>query len=280
MDSLVLVLVLLAALLHATWNSLVKSGSDRLVTAALLGTGSALCGLVLLPFTRLPPPDAWFFIVLSVILHVGYFSTLVLSYKYGDLSHVYPLARGAAPLWVAGLSFVFAGETLSALGLAAVLLISLAIFSLAHGGPATAHNRKAVGYALVTGFFIGTYTIADGLGARAAVQPLDYTVWLFLLNGPPLIAIALWRRQGGIAQALRHTWKPGLAAGALAFTAYGLVIWAMSMTPMTYVSALRETSVVIAALIGTRLLGEPFGPARIAAAAAVAAGVVVLQVSG
>jgi drug/metabolite transporter (DMT)-like permease len=207
----------------------------------------------------------------------------VLSYKYGDLSHVYPLARGAAPLWVAGFSYLFAGETLSPLGLAAVLLISLAIFSLARlggGGAGGGHERRAVGYALATGFFIGSYTIADGLGARAAVQPLDYIVWLFLLNGLPLIALALWRRRGALAPALRRTWKSGLTAGVLAFTAYGLVIWAMSMTPMTYVSALRETSVVIAALIGTRLLGEPLGRGRIAAAAAVAAGVVVLQISG
>ena len=103
---------------------------------------------------------------------------------------------------------------------------------------------------------------------------------MFLLNGLPLAAMALWRRGAGIVAAVGHSWKPGLAAGALAFTAYGLVIWAMSLTPMTYVSALRETSVVIAALIGTRLLGEPFGPGRLAAAAAVAAGVVLLQVSG
>ncbi|MDP6067015.1 MAG: DMT family transporter [Alphaproteobacteria bacterium] len=278
MDPLVLALVLLAAALHATWNSLVKTGSDQLLTAALMGAGSALCGLVLLPFASLPPAGAWFFIVLSVALHTGYFTTLVLSYKYGDLSHVYPLARGAAPLWVAGFSYLFAGESLSALGLAAVSLISLAIFSLARGGGG--HDRRAVGYALATGFFIGSYTIADGLGARAAAEPLDYIVWLFLLNGLPLIALALWRRQGGLAPALGRTWKPGLAAGVLAFTAYGLVIWAMSMTPMTYVSTLRETSVVIAALIGTRLLGEPFGPGRLAAAAAVAAGVVLLQVSG
>ena len=123
MDPLVLALVLLAALLHAVWNSLVKTGGDQLVTAALMGVGSALCGLALLPFAGLPPAGAWFFIGLSVTLHTGYFSTLVLSYKYGDLSHVYPLARGAAPLWVAGFSYLFAGETLSPLGLAAVLLI-------------------------------------------------------------------------------------------------------------------------------------------------------------
>ena len=135
-------------------------------------------------------------------------------------------------------------------------------------------------FALGTGLFIGTYTVIDGLGVRAAGNPLNFIAWIFFLHGFPIIAIAFWRRRDGLRASLESHWKRGTIGGVLGFIGYSLVLWAMSTNPIALVSALRETSVIIAALIGTKLLGEPFGRSRVAAAIAVACGIALLQAAG
>ena len=279
MDALTLLMVLLAAVLHATWNALVKSG-DALVRMAFVHAVAALCALPLMVVMAPPEPASWPFLLGSVVVHQAYYGFLVLGYQAGDLSQVYPIARGTGPLLVAVGAFVFAGEALSPRGTVAVLLICGAILSLALAGWSRRRPGAPVAFALVTGVMIAGYTLLDGLGGRLAGDVERYIGWLFVLQGVPIVAFTIARRRAVLWPAVRQSLATGVLGGVLAFTAYGVVIWAMSRTQLTYVSALRETSVILAALIGARLLREPLGARRLGAASVVAVGVVLLQVSG
>jgi drug/metabolite transporter (DMT)-like permease len=279
MDPLVLALVLAAAVLHASWNALVKSGGDPWVRLALASGAGMLCAAAMVPFVGFPDAAAWPFILGSVAVHQVYFAFVALQYRFGDLSHVYPISRGAAPLLVAAMAYVFAGETLSPAGIAAVVLICGAILSLTFDGAGRIAPGKGTFFALGTSLTIAVYTLIDGLGGRATTDVIDYIVYLFLLDALPFGMLVMFLRRQALMATFRLHWKTGAVGGLLSFAAYGLVIWAMSLTPMTYVSALRETSVILAALIGTRMLKEPFGTRRIAAASCVAAGVALLQFS-
>lgn len=279
MTPVVFAAVLAAAVLHAAWNALVKHGGDPFLRLAVVGlTGSALC----LPLLFVVPPPvaaAWPWLLASVTIHVAYSATLCLAYRVGDLSQVYPLARGIAPPIVALLGWVVAGERLSPGGLAALALISAGILAAACR-QAPGQHRGAVPLALACGLTIGTYTITDGQGIRAAQGALEYIVWFFFLDGLPFGLGILWLYRRRLRAALPQVLLPGIGGGVLSLVAYGLVIWAMRTTPMAYVSALRETSVILAAVIGTRLMGEPFGRERVAAACFVAGGIGLLKLAG
>ena len=279
MDPLVLTLVLVAAVLHASWNALVKSGGDPWVRLALATATGMVLAAGLLPFVQVPSAEAWPFILASIAIHQVYFVFVALQYRFGDLSHVYPISRGAAPLMVAAAAFVFAGETLSPGGLLAVVVISGAILSLTFGDGWRAHDPKGVFFALCTGATIAAYTVVDGLGGRTAGDVFNYIVYLFLLDGIPFGLLVVFMRRRILIPTLKAHWKTGILSGFFSFLAYAMVIWAMTLAPMTYVSALRETSVILAALIGTVFLKERHGAQRITAAACVAAGVVLLQIS-
>lgn len=277
----VTVLVLLAALLHAGWNAVVKMTGDRLLALTTVMATCSLLGLAGLPFVPFPARESWPYLALSVLLHGGYNAMLVSAYRVGDLSHVYPIARGLAPLGVALLSASFAGEALGPAQAAALALVSLGIGGMALGqGWPDASGAPALGFAAATGVLIGGYSFVDGAGVRVAGGALSYIVWQFFLAGFPIMIVALLRRRGRLMVFLRENGARGALAGLVAAVAYGVVIWAMSRTRMAYVSSLRETSVVIAALIGTRLLGEPFGARRVAAAVLVAAGIIALALAG
>jgi drug/metabolite transporter (DMT)-like permease len=276
----VFALVLFAALLHATWNVLVKVGGDRLlVTTTIIGTGSAACAL-LLPFVPVPAPESWPYVVASVVVHNVYFFFLLRSYALGDLSQVYPIARGTSPLVVALLAVPLAGEALSAAGFLGVLLVTLGIASLASGRRAVG-DARAVAYALVTGLLIATFTLVDGIGIRRAGEALSFIVWMQALEIVPLGLFVVLRRRGRIAPFLAEQGLGGVAGGVagglMAATAYALVLWAYSRGALAPVAALRETSVVMAAVIGAVALGEPFGRRRVLASVLVVAGVALLN---
>jgi drug/metabolite transporter (DMT)-like permease len=270
--------VLLAAVLHAAWNVLLKGLPDQLAGFAMLGLATAAVGLVAVPFVAAPARASWPFLALSVGLHLGYELFLMGSYRAGELNQVYPLARGTAPLLVAAAAAVVVGERLGWPQLAGVALVSagLAALSLGGGRP-RGRERRALLLALATGAFIAAYTLSDGLGARRSGTPLGYLVWLSLGYGVALpgYVVATGRRR--FAAALRTGWRTGAAAGVCSLVAYGLVIWAQTRGALAAVAALRESSVVVAAVLGTVLLHERFGPLRVAASALVAAGVVALN---
>jgi drug/metabolite transporter (DMT)-like permease len=212
-------------------------------------------------------------------VHHAYYLTLAYGYRFGDLSHVYPIARGIAPPLVACAAWAFAGESMGLLGLVAILIISAGIVSLAFDNDGRLAALKPLSLGLANGLTIAAYTLFDGLGGRASANVLGYIAWLFVIDAVPFSVLVACRYRRRLGPALAACWRPAALGGALSVVAYGLVIWAMTLTPMAAVSALRETSVIIAALIGTRLLREPFGTRRVLAASLVALGIVLLQVS-
>lgn len=285
LDAGVLSLVLLAAVLHASWNALVKAGEDKLVMQTLVICVHGYLAMPLLFFLPLPDPASWPYLGLSALIHFVYYAGVIGAYRHGDLSQVYPIARGSAPALVALGAWILAGEALSAAELLGVFTVSLGIVSLTGlpwqlRGQGDGREAKAIGFALLTGATIASYTLADGLGVRESGHALSYILWLFALEAVPLTAFTLWRRRGRVVAAFKPHLKAGVIGSLLSGLAYGIVIWAMSVAPMAHVVALRETSVLIAAIIGTRLLREPFGRKRIAAAAVVAAGAILLETGG
>lgn len=275
----IVAIVLIAALAHASWNALVKSDDDRLVT---LGAANAVRFLICVPVVVVLPPPAdasWPFLAVSAAIHVGYYTFLIAAYRFGDLSKVYPLARGLSPLLVAAGAFVFAGERLSPVALAGVAVACTGIASLSTGAAAIRpdEHRRAVLFAAGTALFIAAYTVTDAMGVRRSGHALSYVAWLSILDGlPMLLAAGVLRRTALGRHIAVRTWK-STAGGALQLVAYGLAVWALSIAPMAAVSALRETSVLFAAIIGVKLLGEPLGARRLTAATLVAAGIMMVE---
>jgi drug/metabolite transporter (DMT)-like permease len=278
---LVIGLVLLAALLHASWNAILKTSTDRLTTTCLMNLTGLVVGWIILLFVNSPAPLSWVFLVLSAFIHIGYFIFLLGSYRFGDLSQVYPLARGAAPLIVAVLSPWLVGERLSPVQFAGVGILCLGILSLAFGQRKLSEQFKweAVVMAFATGLTIAAYTVADGLGVRHSQSPAGYIAWLFVLNGITMSLAAGWVHGRGLVPALVANWRLPVFAGLLSMLAYGIVIWCYSLGAIAPIAALRETSVVMAAAIGTLVLREPFGARRIVCASFCAIGIVAINLA-
>jgi drug/metabolite transporter (DMT)-like permease len=267
--------VLGAAAAHAAWNALIKSGRDVLLDTALVALGGTA---VAAPFALLvPPPEpaSWPWLAASVLIHIGYYGTLVGAYRAGDLSHGYPIMRGSAPLIVAVVSLAWFGEAPAPATWAGVALICGGVLSLGLGGGLV--SRRATLWALANALVIAAYTLADATGVRAAGGAVRYVAWMFLFMGLPFALIVLWVKRGAfLAHAAAHWWR-GLAGAALSGLSYGVALWAMTRAPVAAIAALRETSVIFGALLGAWLLKEGHVRQRLAGAATVLAGVIALK---
>ena len=269
--------VLGAGLLHALWNALLKSAAgDPMLDTALIVAGSSAVCLPLLPFIPLPAKAAWPYAFASMVIHFAYYVTLAGAYRRGDLSFAYPLMRGVAPLLVTALGVVVLGEHLRPHALAGILLISAGIIAIAWLASGT-HTLAAAGFALGNAVIIAVYTLVDGAGARAAGSPWSYAFWLMCLEGFPFLAWIVWQRGRPAIDYARRRWRRAVLGGAASVAAYAIALWAMTKAPVAVVAALREVSVVFAALIGTLFLKEAFGWRRLAGAVGVAAGVAALR---
>jgi drug/metabolite transporter (DMT)-like permease len=269
--------VLLAALLHAIWNSLAHAISDRVVGFALIGVVDALGGAALVAVGGLPPAAAWPFIVASAAVHVFYNLMLLASYQLGEFSQMYPLARGTSPWLVAVVALVVLGHDMPVTELAGVLTISAGLIALVFlGGRPTRKDLPALCAATLTGVMIAGYTVIDGVGVQQAPL-LAYTGWMFLLQGPPLAIFAAVRRGPRLLSAVRDCAVPGLAGGAISLGAYTIVLAAQRTGALAPIAALRETSIVFGALIGAIFLGERLGARRAIASAVVLAGVLLIS---
>lgn len=277
----VFALVLLAALLHASWNALVKSGRDKRLDTVAVVAGAAAIAAIVLPLLPAPAASSWPYLAGSVAIHVVYFAGVVASYRAGDLGLVYPVMRGVAPVLVGIGGAAVAGEALAPAGWAGIALVSAGVLTLAwpRGTPGAPSTAGALAYALGTAGVIAAYTVVDGVGVRLSGSPGGYVLWLLLCTGTLMTAYALARDGRIVAAHLRGAWRLAAGGGAMLATAYGLVLWAMTAAPIALVAALRETSVILAALIGTLLLGEPFGRRRLLGAALVAAGAAALKLA-
>ena len=270
--------VLLAAVLHAVWNALAHAIDDRLVGFALIGTAVTVGGVAIVLASPAPSSASWPFLAASVALHVAYNLLLMRCYRLGEFGQVYPLARGTSPLLVAVGAAIFVGEQLSVIRVAGVVIISIGLVTLVVT-PADSPGvcaAPAIAAAVLTGVAIAAYTTVDGVGVRSAGTVAGYTGWLFLLQGPVLPLAAVVARRGLLWRQARPHLLAGLAGGVLSLAAYGLVLWAQTRGALAPIAALRETSVIVGAVIGAVLFGERFGRWRVAATILVAAGVILI----
>jgi phosphonate utilization associated putative membrane protein len=273
----VMAAVLFGALLHASWNAMVKSSSDKALDTALIHLTGSVIAVPLLLVVGLPDARSWPFILASVVIHIGYYIALTGAYQHGDLGLTYPLMRGTAPLLVALSATLTVGESLSPTAWTGVLGVSCGVLALGLSRHAM-ESPRAVAFALTNAVVIAVYTVVDALGARASGNALQYVAALFVLDGWPFALMVLRRRGAALAWSYARRRTPLAVVGATAsLGSYGIALWAMTRAPVATVAALRETSVLFAALIGTWLLKEAFTVRRAVGTAAIVAGVMALR---
>mgnify|MGYP003945182149 FL=1 len=285
MSGLVVAVVLFAALLHASWNAIVKSGKDTFLTTVLVSVGAALISLVVLPFVAAPAPASWPYLAASAVAQLAYYSLLAAAYKAGDMSHAYPLMRGSAPLLVALASWPLIGERLSSMQMGAVACICAGILGLyvAARRPATPGTRMSTGrataFALGNACVIASYTLIDGIGVRLSGAPAAYTMWIFVLNGTGLLLWTLLRRRAGLLAYAQTQWHLAAFGGFGTLASYGLALWAMTQAPVAAIAALRETSILFAIAIAALFLREKISPRRYLAIGLIAAGAILMRIA-
>ena len=258
-----------------------KIGGDPLIALTIVSVFSGTLGALFIPFLGLPQVEVLPWLALSVIGHTAYRVFLARAYVEGDLGQVYPLARGAAPLLVALLGTIVIDEPLRPETLAGIVVLSsgIAVMTLRGGRIAAGLGLKSSGYALLTAALIAGYTLVDGLGGRIAASPLTYSAWLFLLNGIAIVVITSAVRGRRLGTTLARYWKPGIVAGAMSSGSYAIAIWAMTQAPIAVVAALRETSILFAALISVAILREPTSPWRAVGGALILCGLAVMRLA-
>ena len=282
----VMLAVLGGAVLHAGWNALVKSSGDKELDTALVHFLGAVVALPLLLIVGPPPAAALPFIAASLVIHIGYYIALAGAYQHGELGLTYPIMRGFAPLLVALGSSAVLGEAPTAAAWIGIVGITLgvALVGLAHPGQ-TLHHRKALGFAFANALIIAIYTFVDGKGVRETVaaghSAAAYVMLLFVLDGLPYPSLVFFRRDAAGRRAIlayaRRRWPLAALGGAASIGSYAIALWAMTVAPIASVAALRETSVLFAALLGVWLLKEKFGVQRGIGTLAIVAGVMALR---
>ncbi|MEE1924257.1 EamA family transporter [Pseudomonas sp. 148P] len=271
-------LVLVAALLHATWNTLVKFSGERLLMIASMDSVALVFAFAMVAFVEVPPAQIWPWLLASALCELLYRFLLIQAYKVGDLGLVYPLMRGLSPLVVLALTLVFAGEHLSGQQIIGILLIPCGMACLLWaGGGGDRLPWSMLPVVALIGLCIGCYTWLDGQAIRRWAHPLDYLVWLTLACSLPFPMIAGVARRGPFVTFWRTQWKLGLTVGVCVLLSYALVLWAMHLGSVAEAAALREVSVILVVLMGMRYLKEPFGGPRLLACALVLVGMLVMK---
>ena len=266
--------MLAGALLHASWNALVKASADKQLDTIAVAVGSGALALLAAFWLPAPARESWPWLAGSALIHILYFAFLAGAYRHGELSFAYPVMRGGGPMIVAVAGTAAFGEVLAPQHWAGVAFICLGIVALAQG----AHDRRALAFALANAAVIAAYTIVDAKGARASGgAPVAYVLWFFVANGVVIGAMGLLQRGRDLAPYAARHWPRAVLGGACAVGSYGIALWAMTRAPVALVAVLRETSVIFAAMIGVLLLGEKMTRRRLVATGAVLAGLVVLK---
>ena len=270
--------VILAAFLHAVWNAMVKNEDNKYLAVTAIVLGHVPVSVLIILLTPIPSVESIPFIILSALLHIGYEWYLLSAYRFGDLTKVYPIARGTAPILITIVSLIFIGVALSNFEILGIFIISLGILSLSLQGAKGIKNRSAVIYALVTGFFIMGYSITDGYGARVSNSFLSYMGWSFILNATifPII-LKINNKSEIITKTFKEGKKIFFIGGTLSYIVYGIVIWGFTQAPIALITALRETSIIFALLIGTFFLKEKFTLLKVIATFIIFFGVALLK---
>ncbi len=270
--------VILAALLHALWNAAVKGGADKHLAMSAVVLGHLPPALLFLPFVPLPSLESLPYLLAGTLLHMGYQIFLLQSYRIGDLTQVYPIARGSAPLLVALISLTVLGVQLDRLQILAVVCIGLGIMSISLVRQRDGlKNWNATILALCTGCFIAGYSLVDGLGARAFGSALGFFAWLTMANAPLFALFTAITKPGVLSRLPLHGKRIFLIGGNASFAAYSLVVWAFTQAPIALVTALRETSIIFALLIGVFVLKERIDLAKVFSTLVTLIGVALLR---
>jgi drug/metabolite transporter (DMT)-like permease len=271
----ILAAVLGAAFLHAAWNAAIRVGTSRIGAMVILSFGEVAIGLAVAAFFPLPAAKVWPWIAASSGAHFFYKFFLAYAYERGDLSRVYPIARGAAPLIVALMGgLFFLSDTLTAQEYIGIFILGLGILMMAQGVFAEGENRKLLPFALGSALATASYTMIDGMGARVAGDAVPYIAWVFVVEGALFILGMIALRGPKVVPLGRREWRAGMFAAAASYAAYAISVWAMTKAPIAVVAALRETSILFAVLIGWAVFGERISRGKIIAAGMIVAGVI------
>jgi len=277
MTPTVFLAVLGAALLHAGWNALVRVGAAKVTTMLILTLVQGGLGLAMALTRDLPAADVWPWLVASGVFHAAYKAFLALAYEQGDLSRVYPIARGAAPLMVLAVSAAFLAEPLKSIEVFAILVLGAGILLMGRGAFRSGESVRLVPFALASAAMTAGYSLVDGLGARVSGDAVTYVAWLFVFDAVLLTPVLLWMRGPGILSAPPRAWGIGALAATFSYGAYAIVVWAMTLAPIALVTALRETSILFAVLIGWLAFGERMDRTKSAAALFILSGVILTR---
>lgn len=273
----VFIAVLGAAFLHAGWNALVKLGTSKLTSMLILTIVQGGMGLAIAATRAMPTGEVWWWLVASGVLHASYKLFLAFAYEHGDLSRVYPIARGAAPLMVLMVAGVFLSDPINALEYTGILVLGGGILLMARGVFASGESRHLIPLALGSAVATAGYSLVDGLGARISGDPVAFVAWLFVFDAMLFMPMALFLRGRRIVYASPRAWGLGVAAAILSYGAYAIAVWAMTVAPIALVAALRETSILFAVLIGWIVFDERMDRSKALAATLIVGGVVLTR---
>ena len=270
----IFILILVSALCHAVWSAIIKSSKNPL---SLMGITSVLEVTIFLPLTftvPFPTLEVWYFLIATVIIHVFYRLNVIYSYRYGDLSYIYPISRGSSCLFVAIISILFLSSDISIAGLVGILIVCIGLFLISYSKNLS-FNFRGFALAISTAILITAYTLVDGVGVRLSENGFSYIYWLFTLNGIPLLIIGLISKDG-LRKRETYTFRSGIAAGVFATSSYAIVVWSMQFIEIAYVSSIREISIVFAAIIGMLFLFEKNAKSRIIPSILIVSGISVV----
>ncbi len=270
----IFILIIVSALCHAVWSAIIKSSKNPL---SLMGITSVLEVIIFLPLTftvPFPKLDAWYFLIATVIIHVFYRLNVIYSYRYGDLSYIYPISRGSSCLFVAIISILFLNSDISVAGFVGISIVCIGLFLISYSKKLS-FNFRGFALAISTAILITAYTLVDGVGVRLSENGFSYIYWLFTLNGIPLLIIGLISKDG-LRKRETYTFRSGIAAGVFATSSYAIVVWSMQFIEIAYVSSIREISIVFAAIIGMLFLFEKNAKSRIIPSILIVSGISVV----
>ena len=270
----IFILILVSALCHAVWSAIIKSSKNPL---SLMGITSVLEVTIFLPLTftvPFPTLEVWYFLIATVIIHVFYRLNVIYSYRYGDLSYIYPISRGSSCLFVAIISILFLSSDISVAGFVGILIVCIGLFLISYSKKLS-FNFRGFALAISTAILITAYTLVDGVGVRLSENGFSYIYWLFTLNGIPLLIIGLISKDG-LRKRETYTFRSGIAAGVFATSSYAIVVWSMQFIEIAYVSSIREISIVFAAIIGMLFLFEKNAKSRIIPSILIVSGISVV----
>lgn len=279
MSLLVFLAVLAAAFIHAGWNAVIKTGQNKQAGMMLLTLGHSAVAFCIIWFRPVPAPEVWPWILASGLIHTAYQLFLAYAYEQGDLSRVYPLARGGAPLIVLLITLALALDPLGRFELLGILVLGLGIFLMARGVFSSGESRRMLPFAAGSALATAGYSLVDGLGARLSGDAVGYTAWLLLVSSAFYLPVILMLRGRGALAGIGARWPAGLLAGGLSYLAYALVVWAMTEAPIALVTALRETSILFAVAFGWWLFGERVDGQKMVAAGLIVAGVMLTRLA-